>query len=208
MVKKLKRLEVEAKLKSADLLVFTPQEFKGVFGVSASMTHNFIKRNLRSGLFVKLRKNYYQLKDSAPSLYFIANKLYQPSYISLEKALSYYNIIPEVVYGITSVTTKPTREFTTPRAVFSYQTIKPEAYTGYSPKKIDGTVVLFADPAKALADYLYFVDLKKISLNDRLELRPVKKNKLIKMVKIFNRPSLLKLIDHVYAEYRKPARIY
>ena len=130
MLQKLKRIQVEEKLKSSRLPVFTPQEFKDVFGVSTTTAHSFIKRNLKSGLFIKLRNNYYQLKDSNPSLYFIANKLYQPSYVSLEKAMSYYNIIPETVYGITSITTKSTREFETPRATFTYQTIKPEAYTG------------------------------------------------------------------------------
>lgn len=208
MLQKLKRIQVEEKLKSSRLPVFTPQEFKDVFGVSTTTAHSFIKRNLKSGLFIKLRNNYYQLKDSNPSLYFIANKLYQPSYVSLEKAMSYYNIIPETVYGITSITTKSTREFETPRATFTYQTIKPEAYTGYGAKNMDGYIVLFAEPEKALVDYLYFVDLKKISLNDRLQLRDIKKNKLTKTAQLFNRPSLLKLIDHVYAEYRKPRRIY
>lgn len=208
MAEKLKRIEVEERLKYARLPVFTPQEFKDFFGVSKITAHNFIKSNLSSGLFIKLRKNYYQLKDSNPSLYFIANKLYQPSYVSLEKALAYYNIIPETVYGITSVTTKPTREFETPKVVFSYQTIKIQAFTGYDPKNIDGYIVLFATPEKALADYLYFVDLKKISLNERLELRNVKKDKLIKAVRLFKRPTMLKLVDYIYAEYRKPRRIY
>lgn len=208
MVKKLKRLEVEEQLKSSRLPVFTPQEFKDVFGVSVDTAKSFIKRNLKSGLFIKLRNNYYQLKDSNPPLYFIANKLYQPSYISLEKALSYYNIIPEIVYGVTSITSKPTREFETPRANFSYQTIKSEAYRGYSAKNIEGYIVLFAEPEKALADYLYFVDLKKASLNDRLELRNIKRTKLTSYVKLFKRPAMLKLIDNIYAEYRKPRRIY
>lgn len=208
MIKKLKRLEVEEKLKSSRLPVFTPQEFKDVFGVPMGTTKSFIKRNLKSGLFIKLRNNYYQLKDSNPPLYFVANKLYQPSYISLEKALSYYNIIPETVYGITSVTTKPTREFEAPRATFFYQTIKLQAYRGYSTKNIEGYIVLLAEPEKALADYLYFVDLKKVSLNDRLKLRNIKRSKLVSYVKLFKRPGMLKLIDDIYVEYRKPRRIY
>lgn len=208
MAVKLKRIEVEAKLKSSRLPVFTPQEFKDIFGVPIDTAKSFIKRNLKSGLFIKLRNNFYQLKDSNPSLYFIANRLYQPSYISLEKALAYYNIIPEMVYGITSVTAKPTREFETPRATFSYQTIKPQAYRGYSAKNIESYVVLLAEPEKALADYLYFVDLKKVSLNDRLKLKSIKRAKLATYVKLFKRPSMLKLIDQIYAEYRKPRRIY
>ena len=148
------------------------------------------------------------LKDSRPSSYFIANRLYQPSYISLEKALSHYGIIPETVYAITSITTKPTREFKTPQGIFSYQRIKKEAFIGYEPKEIEGTTVFFAEPEKALADYLYFVDLKKISLNDRLDLKDIKKTKLLALARFFKRPNILKLIEQIYVEQGKPRKIY
>lgn len=208
MVKKLNRLEVEEKLKSMDFLIFTPREFRGIFGVKQNTASLFIMRNLKSGLFVKLRNGFYALKDSHPSLYSIANKLYQPSYISLEKALSHYGIIPETVYSITSVTTKPTREFETPKGVFSYQRIKKKSFSGYLPKKIDGLTTFFAEPEKALADYLYFVDLKKASLNDRLDLRNIKKSKLLAFIKLFKRPRLFKLVEQIYVEQRNPRKIY
>lgn len=208
MVVKLNRLNVEEKLKSLGMFIVTPREFRDIFGTSQKTASIFISRNIRSGLFVKLRSNFYALKDSNPSLYVIANKLYQPSYISLEKALSHYGIIPETVYGITSITTKPTREFATPRGIFSYQKIKKSVFCGYSAARFDGDVVLFADREKALADYLYFVDLKKISLNDRLELKTINKKKLVQFARIFERPSLLKLVERVYAEQRKLRTIY
>ncbi len=202
------RIQVQEKLKNSGLIVFTPREFYDVFGISPKTGSVFISRNLKSGLFVKLRNNYYMLKDSHPSLHLIANKLYQPSYISLETALSHYGIIPEVVYAATSITTKPTREFKTPRGVFSYQRIKKEVFTGYSPVTLEGHVVLLAEPEKALADYLYFVDLKKTSLNDRLNLKRINKGKLLKFIQIFKRESLLKKVTEIYAEQRKPRKIY
>jgi len=208
MVKKLNRLEVEEKLKSLNLLVFTPREFRDIFGVKKNTVSLFIKRNLKSGLFIKLRNGFYVLTDSNPSYYFLANKLYQPSYISLEKALSHYGIIPETVYSITSITTKPTREFKTPKGIFSYQRIKKEAFVGYEPKDIGGATVFFAEPEKALVDYLYFVDLKKISLNDRLELKNIKKTKLLAFLRLFKRRSLFKLVEQIYVEQRKPRKIY
>jgi predicted transcriptional regulator of viral defense system len=208
MVKKLNRLEVEEKLKSLNLLIFTPREFKDVFGVKKNTASLFIKRNLKSGLFIKLRNGFYVLADSNPSHYLLANKLYQPSYISLEKALSHYGIIPETVYSITSVTTKPTREFKTPKGIFSYQRLKKEAFMGYEPKKMEGMTIFFAEPEKALADYLYFVDLKKISLNDRLDLKNIKKTRLLTFIRLFRRKSLFKLVEQIYVEQRKPRKIY
>ena len=207
MVLKLKQLEVEQKLKSLGLVVFTPAEFKDIFGVSLATARSYIKRNIVHGLFIKLRNNFYQLSDSSPSLYEIANRLYQPSYISLEKALSHYHIIPETVYTITSISTKPTRVFVNPRGTFSYQQIKKSTFTGYSSRQIEGVLVLMAEPAKALADYLYFVDLKKISLNDRLEISSIKKSELVKYAKLFDRPGMLTLIEKIYVESTKPRTI-
>ncbi|KUK49679.1 MAG: hypothetical protein XD75_0333 [Parcubacteria bacterium 33_209] len=208
MIKKLKRIEVEEKLKSMGLTVFTPQEFKDIFEVSQNTASVFITSNIKSGLFVKLRNGIYLIKDTIPPHYFISNKLYQPSYISLETALSYYGVIPEMVYSFTSVTSKASREYETPVGNFTYQTIKKEAFTGYQLKEVNREKVLIADIEKALADYLYFVELKKISLNDRLELRNVNKDKLIKYAKLFNRQGMLKLIEQIYVEYRKPRKIY
>jgi len=208
MVKKLNRIQVQEKLKDSGLVIFRPREFCDLFGVSTNTASLFITRNLKSGLFLKLRNNYYMLKDSNPSLYLIANKLYQPSYISLESALSHYGVIPEVVYTVTSVTTKPTREFKTPRSVFSYQRVKKSIFSGYSPVSIEGHVVLLAEPEKALADYLYFVDLKKMSLNDRLNLKSIHKGKLTDFLRTFKRKSLLKMMTEIYAQQRKPRKIY
>lgn len=202
------RVQVEEKLKEKGLFVFTPREFCDVLGIPLNTGSVFISRNLKSGLFLKLRNNYYVLKDSHPPLYAIANKLYQPSYISLETALSHYGIIPETVYAVTSVTTKPTREFTTPRAVFSYQRIKKNVFTGYGPVSIEGQVVLLAEAEKALADYLYFVDLKKASLNDRLNLKNIRKNRLLKFIRTFKRESLKKKVKKIYAQQRQPRKIY
>lgn len=202
------RIQAEKKLKEQGAFVFTPREFCGVLGIPLKTGAVFISRNLKSGLFLKLRNNYYMLKDSHLPLYSIANRLYQPSYVSLETALSHYGIIPEVIYAVTSVTTKPTREFKTPKSVFSYQRIKKSVFAGYSPVTIEGYVVLLAEPEKALADYLYFVDLKKISLNDRLNLKSIRKGKLLEFIGAFKRKSLQKKVMEIYAQQSQPRKIY
>lgn len=208
MVKKLKRIEAEEKLKSMGLEVFTPQEFRRIFEVSSNTASKFIASNADSGLFIKLRNNFYSLKDSSYDFPFTANKLYQPSYVSLETALSHYQIIPETTYGTTSVTTRTSREFSTPLGNFTYRHIKTEAFTGYKLQEISRRKALFAEPEKALADYLYFVELKKISLNDRLKLRNVNKSKLIEYAKLFKRPRMLELIRQIYADSRKLRAVY
>lgn len=196
------------KLKSLNMLVFTPREFQDIFAVSKNTASVFLSNNINSNLFVKLRNSFYILKDTRPSLSLIANRLYRPSYISLESALSFYEIIPETVYGITSVSTKATREFASEIGIFSYQKIKKEAFIGYQLKNVHGENIFIADAEKALADYLYFVDLKKVSLNDRLYLKNINKKKLMGYISVFNRKSLKKLIDQIYVEHQKPRKIY
>ncbi|MCX6789727.1 MAG: hypothetical protein NTZ42_03930 [Candidatus Gribaldobacteria bacterium] len=208
MTKKLQSIEVEEKLKALGLVVFTPREFQGVFGVAQKAASMFILNNVKSGLFIKLRNNFYAIKDSNHDYFFIANKLYQPSYISLETVLSHYKIIPEVVYGTTSITTKAPREFRTPIGNFTYQHIKIEVFTGYKLQEIDRYKALVAEPEKALADYLYFVDLKKILLNDRLKLKSINKPKLIEYAKLFKRPGMLELINKIYVDSRQSRTIY
>lgn len=209
MIEKLNRIKVEEKLKTLGISVFTPREFSGIFDVSYKTASVFISRNLKSGLFIKLRNNFYILKDIDPPLYYVANKLYQPSYVSMETALSHYGIIPETVYSVTSISVKPTREFITPIGVFSYQKIKKQVFTGYNSTNLEGQgLVLFALPEKALADYLYFVGLKKTSLNERLDLKNINKQKLIQFVNLFKRSGMINLVNYIYAEQRKPRKIY
>ncbi|OHB76675.1 MAG: hypothetical protein A2Z34_12070 [Planctomycetes bacterium RBG_16_59_8] len=90
-----------------------------------------------------------------PDLY-VANKLYAPSYISLETALSHYALIPEVAMAAVSVTCRTTRRFQNRHGLFLYRTMKPEAFCGYHIENHNGYDIFMADPEKALTDYLYF----------------------------------------------------
>ena len=89
-------------------------------------------------------------------LFEIANKIYNPSYISLEIALSYYHLIPESVYEVTSVSTRKTKRFKTPVGEFSYKSLRPYIFFGYKLVKYDQKSFKIAEPEKAILDYLYF----------------------------------------------------
>jgi predicted transcriptional regulator of viral defense system len=88
-------------------------------------------------------------------LFEIANRLYSPSYVSLESALSYYQIIPEAVYGITSVSTRRTYSYSTRLAKFQYQTIKPSIFLGYQIVTFNSKAFKIADMEKAVLDFFY-----------------------------------------------------
>ena len=139
----------------------------------------------------------YALADNLPSDFEIANALYQPSYTSLTHTLAYYHIIPEMVYTITSVTTRPTYEFKVLGKTFRYHRIKKNAFTGYVPAKVDGKIILIADKEKAFVDYLYFVSRKIYSLNTRLDVSSLNKKKIIQYAELFKCKTLNRLIKEI-----------
>ena len=110
------------------------------------------------GYIKKLRRSYYMFADvslNEETLCLIANRLYAPSYVSFEMALSYYGLIPEGVYSVTSATTKKTARFKTPIAEFTYHKIKPSLLFGYRLEKQKGQGYKIAEMEKAVLDYLY-----------------------------------------------------
>lgn len=105
-------------------------------------------------------------------LFRISNCLYQPSYISLESALSFYHFIPEAVYSLQAITTRKTIAYKTTAGTFNYRTLKPAFYFGYQILHKHKLPVLVAEPEKALLDYLYLTsglttlkDMETLRLN-------------------------------------------
>jgi len=120
---------------------------------------------LKNGLYViKSREDI--IKPEA-----IAHSLYQPSYISLERALFHYGLIPEMVYGVTSVTPKTTRTFHNDFGQFIYRHIKKELFWGYRSVEVDNQFYLIAEPEKALLDFLYFNRWRIKNEDDLVEMR-------------------------------------
>ena len=88
-------------------------------------------------------------------LFEIANRVYKPSYVSLESALAYYQLIPESVFGVTSISTRRTYRFSTELAEFRFRTVKPGLFFGYDLVSVHGKRVKIARPEKAVLDFLY-----------------------------------------------------
>jgi len=128
---------------------------------------NFSYRQLdrweKKGYLKKVVRGYYTLFSRDASidinrnfLFYVANKIHSPSYISLESALKFHNLIPEEIFQITSVGTKKTSSFTTPIGNFNYHRIKPSLFFGYVLMETAPNLkILLAEPEKAILDYLY-----------------------------------------------------
>ncbi|MBF0478567.1 MAG: hypothetical protein HQL26_03705 [Candidatus Omnitrophica bacterium] len=110
------------------------------------------------GYIKKLTRGYYVFSDLQVDegvLFEISNKIYAPSYVSLQMAFAYYGLIPESVYEVTAVATRRTYQFQTPLAQFSYRTIKPDMFFGYDLIEHRGKHFKMASPEKMFIDHLY-----------------------------------------------------
>lgn len=117
---------------------------------------------LRKGEIIRVKKGMYVLgpeyRQGAISREILGNQLYGPSYLSLEYALSFHQLIPERVETVTSVTLHKTKSFDTPLGRFTYRKVKKHYF---SPGQIHQTQnnqrgFLIASPEKAIADKVYF----------------------------------------------------
>lgn len=194
----LKPMKVREVLLKRGIRVFTPDLFAQVFGLTSVATKYFLETQTKEAFLLRLKKGVYTLQTDLPSEEEIANVLYQPSYISFEYALSYYGILPEMPYMVTSATTKPTRLFTVGNRSFLYRTIKRTAYTGYSLLRNNERAFYIADKEKAFVDYCYFVSLRKNTLNDRvvtLAKQKIDQKKFSHYVTLFDNKTLNTFIE-------------
>lgn len=106
-------------------------------------------------------------------LYYISNRIYSPSYISLETAFNYYGLIPEQVFSIIGVSTKKTIDFDTDMGFFSYKKIKPSLFWWYTIVKLWENKILLAELEKAILDYFY----SKSNIKDDADIEWLRWNK-------------------------------
>lgn len=128
---------------------------------------------VKKGYIERIKRGLYVFSDrrndmSPEEISFL---IYEPSYISLEYALSCYGFIPEMVYSFTAVTPKITRRFANKFGNFIYRRIKPRLFFGYRIMETKSGKYLLAEPEKALLDYFYLNSKNMNSKEDIEEMR-------------------------------------
>ncbi len=130
--------------------------------LKSTTVDSYISRSLKHKEIIALKKGLYiptdfynKNKADISYMFYLANVLRTPSYVSSWTALQYYNLTTEIIHTITSVTPKITKNYKTKVGTFSYQSIKKDLFSDFV--LVDGTFNFFiASPAKALFDLLYF----------------------------------------------------
>lgn len=143
----------------------------------------FLSRYEKKNKLIRLKRALYVTKEYIDEIQknntfssyveFIANILYQPSYLSLDYILYKHNILTEVPKNFTSVTKKKTISFSNKLGNFFYHKIKDNLFYGFEIAKEGDYTVLRATKAKALFDFLY---LRKNNLANRESVKELRLN--------------------------------
>jgi hypothetical protein len=113
---------------------------------------------ISTGIIEPVKKGLYlpstKLSETRTEPFLLANHILGPSYVSFDSALSYYGLIPERVFEVSSATIKASRSFNTPTGAFSF-TRMPLPYYSFGILQVElgeNQNVLIASPEKALFD--------------------------------------------------------
>jgi predicted transcriptional regulator of viral defense system len=141
--------------------IFTIADVACVIQGSDFSRHGLIKRAIADGEILSIRRGLYciapRYRKELLSTYALAQRIYGPSYVSLESALAYHGWIPEAVHSCTQVSPRRSREFDTPMGIFSYSHVPQASLMSGVERMVDesGNAFYVAEPAKAIADYVY-----------------------------------------------------
>ncbi len=119
-----------------------------------------LSRWVKAGRLYQLRRGLYALappfQKVKPHPFVVANRMVRGSYVSLQSALAYYGLIPEVVPVVTSVTTARPGRWETPLGAYEFRHIKADLFFGYHLVEVNpGQRAFVATPEKALLDLAY-----------------------------------------------------
>jgi predicted transcriptional regulator of viral defense system len=194
-------METISKIKATKLLYqkkvtfFDVVDAGKVFGIEKTKTlYVLLQRLEKEGVIHRVTKGKYHFSLREYNEFELANFLVTPSYVSLESALSFYGILPQFPYTITSITPLKPRKLKYQEREYEYSHVGGEYFWGFTKKER----FLIAMPEKALLDELYFMakKLRRIHIQD-LNLEGVDKQKLCELSRKYKFVPLQKLIDKI-----------
>ena len=152
-----------------------------------------ISELLKSGELISIRRGLYapgpQTELPTPAPFLIANHLRGPSYVSLETALSYWGLIPERTFEISSVCIQSSKKYHTALGRFTFQQVSLPYYAfGIQNVQISNEqTVLISTPEKAICD--------KIILTAGINLRSRKQTTLFLLEDLRMDITMLRNLD-------------
>ncbi|MBC8527318.1 MAG: hypothetical protein H8D22_10800 [Candidatus Cloacimonetes bacterium] len=191
----MKNIEAVKFLQNSGKKIFNLSEIKNLLDIEKDNTaYKKVESLIKADILKRTIKGIYYLTFNPPSDFELANSIYQPSYVSLASALTFYGILVQVPYEVTSVSPKLTKKIKFDKKSFTYSHISPDYFWGY--QKVEG--FLIALPEKALIDSLFFMSLGWISVNyDELFLDEIDYKKFLEMSKKIKNPVFHRFLKKI-----------
>jgi len=139
-------------------LIEPPMVYAGEANPPAIQTQ--LSRWVKAGRLIKLARGRYVLappyRKVDPPLEYVANRLVYPSYVSFERALGWYGLIPETAAVVASATTGRPRVVENALGTFRYRHVHRRLFWGYETIIHQQQECVIALPEKAILDLFYF----------------------------------------------------
>ncbi len=133
------------------------------FNKNTNTLRNSISYWKKNKILIQIKRGFYVYRDflekDENALHyprFLATKMIEPSYLSMESVLQDYQILSDVVYNYSIVSLKKTNSITNQFGIFNYRSIKDELFSGFSVEIYGNMKWYVASKSKALFDYIYF----------------------------------------------------
>lgn len=206
---------IENILKEYPQNIITDIDFDILMDGTPHSRYSKVKRLIQLGKLIHIRRGLYVITESLghpekPHPFELAQRIYAPSYISFESALSFHQLIPERVYTITSASTKRSKVFKTSLGLFSYLRL-PASNFFVEVELINQNNYRFfmAKPWKAICDYVYYSKQKWNELSsliaslriDKYALPNIKHDELELLKEYYQTKKLSRFFNSIKREF-------
>jgi len=192
-----KLLDVHAKLLEMNVAVSKTSDAVACLNIDSSHASKLLSRLSMSGHLVHLRRGLWAFRDKVEPL---ALPVYLtdpfPSYVSLQSALYYHDMISQIPAITYAVSIGRTKRHDTPLGVVSVHHVHPSFFFGF--ETVGKRIAKMATPEKALIDFFYLSPAKSSLFKALPELElprgfsEKKAYKIINKIRSVRRRSLVK----------------
>lgn len=155
----MKLIDVYTKLKQLNLPIIQTNDAAAYFDISVNHANKLLSRISKTNQIIHIKHGTWAFPNTDPLVLPVFLTLPFPSYVSLQTALYFHNMISQIPNNIYAVSVGRTKVYKTPIATVSIHHINPSFYFGYVEIGVDGLLKI-ASPEKALLDIFYLSQTK------------------------------------------------
>jgi len=207
----MKLVDVHAKLLEMEVAVFQTSDAAACLNIGNAHASKLLARLSSAGHLVHLSRGLWAFKDRVEPLalpVYLTNPF--PSYVSLQSALYYHDMISQIPAIIYAVSISRTKRYETPLGVVSIHHVNPLFFFGF--ESMGRGITKMATPEKALIDFFYlsparsnlFRALPELDLPKSFSAKKVRK--IIGRIRSARRKKLVKrLFEELMSGLSEPA---